>query len=52
MPEAFVARVAMKTSLENKQLGNSDYFVIFASSLHPLFLTERAENGLIEAPLK
>ena len=29
-----------------------DYFVIFASSSHPLFLTEHAGNGLLEAPLK
>ena len=39
----------MKTSLENKHLGNGDYFVIFASSSHPLLLIEHASNGLIEA---
>ena len=39
-----------KTSLENKHLGNEDYFVIIASS-HRLLLTEHAANGLVEAPL-
>ena len=43
---------ATKTSLENKPLGNSDYFVTITSSSHPLFLTEHAGNGLVEAPLK
>ena len=43
---------ATKTSLENKHLGNSDYFIIIASSsLHPLLLTEHAASGLIVAPL-
>jgi len=28
------------------------YLVIIASSSHPLLLTEHAENGLVEAPLK
>ena len=28
--------IATKTSLENKHLGNGDYFVIIASSLYPL----------------
>ena len=37
---------------KNKHLGNGDYFVIIASSSHPLFLTEHAANGLVEAPLK
>ena len=37
---------ASKTSLENKNLGNGDYFVIIASSSHPLLLTEHATNGL------
>ena len=44
--------MATKTSLENKHLGNGDYFVIIASSSHLLFLTEHAANGLVEAPLK
>ena len=39
---------ATKTSLENKHLGNGDYFVIIAFSSHPLFLTEHAGNGLVE----
>ena len=43
---------ARKTSLENKHLGNGDYFVIIASSLHPLLLTEHATNGLIEGTLR
>ena len=43
---------ATKTSLENKHLGNVDYFVIISSSSHPLFLIEHAGNGLVEAPLK
>ena len=43
---------ATKTSLENKHLGNGDYFVIIASFSHPLFLIEHAETGLVEAPLK
>ena len=42
---------ATKTSLENKHLRNGDYFVITASSMHPLLLTEHA-NGLVEASLK
>ena len=42
----------MKMSLENKHLGNGNYFVIFASSSHLLLLTEHAANGLFEAPLK
>ena len=41
----------MKTSLENKHLGNGDYFVIIASSSHPSLLTEHATNGLVEALL-
>ena len=36
---------AKKTSLENKHLGNGDYFVIIASSSHPLLLTEHDANG-------
>ena len=40
------------TSLENKHLGNGDYFVIIASSLYPLLLIEHAANGLVEATLK
>ena len=43
---------AEKTSLEYNHLGNRDYFVIIASSLHPLLLTEHAAKGLVEAPLK
>ena len=39
---------ATKTSLENKHFGNSDCFVIIASSLHLLLLTENAANGLVE----
>ena len=42
---------ATKTSLENEHMGNGDYFVIIASSLHPLLLTEHAANGTVEAPL-
>ena len=38
--------------LENRHLGNDDYFVIISSSSHPLLLTEHAANGLVEAPLK
>ena len=41
-----------KTSLENEHLGNGDYFVIIASSSHPLLLTQHPTNGLVEAPLK
>ena len=43
---------ATKTSLENKHLGNGDYFVIVASSSHSSLLTEHPANGLVEAPLK
>ena len=43
---------ATKTSLENRRLGNGDYFVIIAFSSHPLLLTEHAANRLVEAPLK
>ena len=42
---------ARKTSLENKHLRNGDYFDN-CFSLHPLFLTEHAVNGLVEALLK
>ena len=31
---------------------NGDYFVIIAFSSHPLLLTERTANGLVEAALK
>ena len=41
-----------KTSLKNNNLGNSDHFVMIASSSHPLLLTKHAANGLVEAPLK
>ena len=51
--QAAATTTATKTSLaENKHLGNSDYFVIIASSSHPSLLTEHAANGLVEAPLK
>ena len=47
---------ATKTSLENKHLGNGDYFVIIASSSssssHPLLWIEHAGYGLVEEPLK
>ena len=43
---------AAKTSLENKHLGNGDYFQIIASSSHPILLTGHAANGQVEAPLK
>ena len=36
---------ATKTSLENKHLGNGDYFAIIASSWHPLLLSQDAVNG-------
>ena len=39
---------ATKTSLENKHLGNSDCFVIIASSSYLLLLTENAADGLVE----
>ena len=39
-----------KTSIENKDLANDDYFVIIASSSHPLLLTNYAKNGLAGAP--
>ena len=39
-------------SLENKHLGNGDYFMIITSSSHPLLLTENDANGPVEAPLK
>ena len=37
-----------KTSLENKHLGNSDFFVIIASFSHLLLLKEHAADGLVE----
>ena len=49
---AVAAATATKTSLENKHLGNGDYFVIITSSSHSLLLTKHAANGLVEAPLK
>ena len=44
--------MATKTSFGNKHVGNGDYFVIIASSSHPLLLTECAANGLEEVPWK
>ena len=44
--------MATKTPLENKHFGSGDFFVIIASSSHPLLLTEHAANGLVEVPLK
>ena len=41
-----------ETLLETKHLGSGDCFVIIASSLHLLLLTEHAANGLVEVPLK
>ena len=38
--------------IQDKHLANGDYFAITASSSHPLFFTEHAGNGLVEAPLK
>ena len=46
------ATTATKTLLGNKHLGNGDYFIIIASSSHPLLLTEHADNGMVEAPLE
>ena len=46
------ATAAAKTSLENKHLGNGDYFQITASSSHPILLIEHTANGQVEAPLK
>ena len=43
---------ATKTSLENKHLGNGDYFVFIAFSSHPLLLTGHAANGLVEERFK
>ena len=37
-----------KTLLENKHFGNSDFFVVIASSSNLLLLTEYAANGLVE----
>ena len=39
-------------SLENKHLGNGDYFLIIVSSLHSILLTEHAANVLVEASVK
>ena len=47
MAQAATKATATKTSLENKHLGNGDYFVIIAFSSHPLLFTEHAANGLI-----
>ena len=38
------AMMAIKMSLENKHLGNGDHFVMIASSLPPLLLTEHSAN--------
>lgn len=38
------AMMAIKMSLQNKHLGNGDYFVLIASSLPRLLLTEHAAN--------
>ena len=45
-------RQRKRTSLQNKHLGNGDYFGIIASSSHPMLLTEHAATGLVQAPLK
>ena len=50
--QSMTATATSKTSLENKQLGNGDYFVIIAFSSHPLLMTEHAANGLVEASSK
>ena len=44
--------MATETSLENKPLGNGNYFVIAASLSHLLLLKEHAAKGVVEAPLK
>ena len=41
-----------KTSLKNKHLGNGDHFVIIASSLHLLLLTEYDGERLVKLSLK
>ena len=38
----------LKKKLENKHLGNGDYFVLMASSSHPLLSEEYAANGPVE----
>ena len=46
-------QIQLKRHLKiNINMGNVDYFVIIASSSHPLMLTEHSANGLVEAPLK
>ena len=51
--EAATKAKATKTSLENKHLGKLWPFCDYiASSPYPLWLTEHAANGLVEAPLK
>ena len=41
-----------KASFQSKHLRNGDYFVIIASSFHPLLLTEHAAYGLVQVPSK
>ena len=43
---------AAKTLLQNKHLRIGDYFMIIASSSHPLLSTKHAVNELVGAPLK
>ena len=45
-------RQRKRMSLQNKHLGNGDYFGIIASSSHPMLLKEHAATGLVQAPLK
>ena len=52
LASAMMTGTATKTSLENKHLGKSEYFVIITSSSHPLSLIEHAANRLLEAALK
>ena len=52
VPGATSTATATKTSFENKRMENGGYFVMIASFSHHLLLTEHAENGLVEAPLK
>mgnify|MGYP007058291831 CR=1 FL=1 len=44
-----MTETARKTSLENKQLRNCDYFAIISSCLHFTMLTKNPASGLVRA---
>ena len=48
---AMMTAMARKTSLENIQLRNCDYFLIISYCSHSIMLTKYATRGLVCVPL-